>query len=703
MKTELSILQAGLLSLPFSFFLSPVFGQNGCEGADFETGDASAYELLIGNIDSDGIVTVDQPGQGTSNFMLTSGGVDPIAQSKCIVNQNLSTVAPGGGAFSLRIGDENGGKDAQKAVLKFTVTPDIAFFLLQYAVVLEDPNHEDFEQPRFEVRIFNAAGQLLPCGEYKVRASGSISGFENCGNWRVLPWTTVGFELSSYIGEDIQIELLTTDCSKGAHGGYAYFDASCQPLRIELNNYCPGDQVAILSVTEGFDEYLWNTGETTSTITVEDPIPGTVYSVTATGANGCQVILSDTLPTLVDIKMPVFDALPDTTICPNTQFTVAPTGANLENVYSVNLGYFADAFTVSPSASEQHTLIATDDFGCSSDTVGFMLTVADETIDIAGDLELCIGESTEIVILNAQEDAEYSWEPFGIAGTQLELNSPVSTQVITVFSEYAAGCSFAQEITLDVMYPFPISFNTIPDSDTLICEGEQLELSVSGMDLGNVYWGNDHQVSTYTLLVSPVENQSIPFIVFDATGCDSVTSEIYIRVETPLVPMLPIEPVCTDGPVTFDVTQSQSQSPVVYEWSHTAISSPVAVVDRAGTVRVNMSNICGAVQDSVVVVFQNLENKFYLPNAFSPNGDGINDYLKPFFYAPSSIADGYEFKVFDRWGGKIYESFNPFDKGWDGTFKGKIANSGNYSYFVFLPKGICDESYFLEGSVLLIK
>jgi len=69
----------------------------------------------------------------------------------------------------------------------------------------------------------------------------------------------------------------------------------------------------------------------------------------------------------------------------------------------------------------------------------------------------------------------------------------------------------------------------------------------------------------------------------------------------------------------------------------------------------------------------------FVPNAFTPNGDGLNDV----FPAHKFQSDGgfYQFKVFDRWGEKLWETENPAEN-WDGTVKGRIVPEGVYVYLV---------------------
>ena len=69
----------------------------------------------------------------------------------------------------------------------------------------------------------------------------------------------------------------------------------------------------------------------------------------------------------------------------------------------------------------------------------------------------------------------------------------------------------------------------------------------------------------------------------------------------------------------------------------------------------------------------------FIPNAFSPNGDGLNDVL----YVRSRILESFYFAVYSRWGQKLFETTR-FDEGWDGTFQGKPCQNGVYDYYFTL-------------------
>lgn len=280
--------KSGHLILFFLLIVQSITAQNvsSCTNSDFELGDFTGWQGQTGSCCP---VSTAPSGIIAGRHTIMSGtGTDPLT---C---DNVSVVAPGG-TYSARIGNSQVGAEAEKLSYSLTVTPTSSLFIYKYAIVLEDPGHPESEQPRFQVSIINSAGTLIDptCGEYTVVASSNLEGFETCGAVVYKDWTTVGLDLTPYLGQTITIEFATGDCTPGGHFGYAYVDAYCSPLQIAAT-YCSGSYEAVLTAPIGFT-YSWNTGETTQAINVTNPIGGQTYTCTLTSVTGCTVNISTVL------------------------------------------------------------------------------------------------------------------------------------------------------------------------------------------------------------------------------------------------------------------------------------------------------------------------------------------------------------------------------------------------------------------------
>jgi gliding motility-associated-like protein len=98
-----------------------------------------------------------------------------------------------------------------------------------------------------------------------------------------------------------------------------------------------------------------------------------------------------------------------------------------------------------------------------------------------------------------------------------------------------------------------------------------------------------------------------------------------------------------------------------------------------------------------------LPSRVFIPNAFTPGGDGVNEIFKPvcLFIAENGLGVDYNFAIYNRWGEKLYQTNNPAE-GWDGTFKGQTVMEGVYIY-TFDAVGYDRQQYHLKGSVTLMR
>lgn len=104
-------------------------------------------------------------------------------------------------------------------------------------------------------------------------------------------------------------------------------------------------------------------------------------------------------------------------------------------------------------------------------------------------------------------------------------------------------------------------------------------------------------------------------------------------------------------------------------------------------------------EDSISVVFTPLgDQQLWVPNAFTPNNDGLNDVIRPRI---TGRAGKYEFRVYNRWGGLLFLSNNPM-QGWDGTHKGEKQPLGTYVYLV-TAEGSCNGKFTYKGTFTLIR
>jgi uncharacterized protein (TIGR02145 family) len=295
---------------------TPLVLESNCENSNFSLGTWKGWNGCYGTFNKTGsppkpvLSPCEQPGYSPTRHVLKQGP-GYFDHYSC---GGLPTVFPGE-SWCARLGDTASGGHAEQLKYEITVDDETYLFVYRYAVVLESPNHTMDEQPGFKVEIQDMMGNVIDstCGLYEVYAPNCWCGDPGCevppgwvccGSPRQVywkDWTTVGMNLTSYVGQTIRIVFTTHGCCYSAHMGYAYLSAYCSYLTMQTA-MCQGDTSATLSAPPGFS-YLWHTvngdtavnGDTTSSIVVPNPTTGSTYTCVLTAVNGCSVTISQTL------------------------------------------------------------------------------------------------------------------------------------------------------------------------------------------------------------------------------------------------------------------------------------------------------------------------------------------------------------------------------------------------------------------------
>jgi hypothetical protein len=206
-----------------SGLLIPVTWTNGfvSNGNNAAVGDNTAQQTII-----------------TTNF-IDQLAIDPATMQP---DTQMTSLAPGGGFASVRIGNSVNGFGCEKITYDFTVTPRNQYFQFQFASVMEDPGHQWDMQPYFMVNFYDSAGNVLPCCNDTIWAGDPAVPYITAGNNPGIlyrRWTPLSRNLSAYIGQQVTVEFVNSDCAFGGHFGYTYVDVSC--LGTGVPNVWPGD------------------------------------------------------------------------------------------------------------------------------------------------------------------------------------------------------------------------------------------------------------------------------------------------------------------------------------------------------------------------------------------------------------------------------------------------------------------------------
>lgn len=154
--------------------------------------------------------------------------------------------------------------------------------------------------------------------------------------------------------------------------------------------------------------------------------------------------------------------------------------------------------------------------------------------------------------------------------------------------------------------------------------------------------------------------------------------------------------LCTGIPVTL---ATDPQSGVDYSWSDGTASCCITVT-TPGTYTLTATNRCGSTRDSVKIDYVKCNFCLFVPNAFTPNGDGKND---RFNILETCLINKYKLQVFNRWGQLVFTSLS-VNNSWDGTYKGHEAESGTYFYVIdAVPVDPSKGTIVLKGDLTLIR
>ncbi|MGN6803745.1 MAG: PKD domain-containing protein [Ginsengibacter sp.] len=352
------------------------------------------------------------------------------------------------------------------------------------------------------------------------------------------------------------------------------------------------------------------------------------------------------------------------------------------------------------------TAIGSSSNGCS-DTARKQIDIYPlPSLSIGGDTIVCYGSSQTLSVSGAQT---YSWSPakdLSCNNCATPIAKPDSAITYQVKGTSSKGCVSFDSVSLVVKYPFKLSFSK-PDT---LCLGRSVQLFASGTEKYSWFPStglNDAHSSSPT--ASPVTTTTYQVIGSDEKGCFSDTAYVPVKV-------FPIPEVNAGVDQTIAVGNDLQIVPKIsddvtsVEWMPTtgivSQNYPSIIVKPTQSIEytIRAKNAGGCMAEDKVSVFATCNNSnIFVPNTFSPNGDGANDIFYP---RGSGVFRILDLKVFNRWGQVVFEkaNFNANDAsaGWDGTFKGKQLAP---DVFVYMLQVVCDNNTTLtfKGNIALLR
>ena len=366
-----------------------------------------------------------------------------------------------------------------------------------------------------------------------------------------------------------------------------------------------------------------------------------------------------------------------------------------------------------PEQSTLYTLIAST--AACVDTIFQQVDVHNLSASVSGDSIICKGESSTLSInIITADNYMVEWSEY------IDFQNVISTDMVSVTVTPETSRTYYARVTTDYcvrIVPFHvtvINLEIIEYQDYLLCFENEVSLQVQcggGVPPYQFQWqlGDGETSTEQSPTFAPQHTTNYMVTVTDANGCSATAGgQIKVREGTFREPLQawcsPVEILAYHEATLFSTNYGDEYT---YQWTPAQhLETPhqpstIVVPEETTTYTVIVTDTFGcSLSDTVTikVLPVSCDMPFvFIPNSFTPNGDGVND----IFYVRSDILVECYFVVYDRWGERIFETYDQHI-GWNGTFKQKECQTGTYDYYF---KGKCMDGDELEmkGNVTLIR
>ncbi|RMG88156.1 MAG: hypothetical protein D6714_01130 [Bacteroidetes bacterium] len=461
---------------------------------------------------------------------------------------------------------------------------------------------------------------------------------------------------------------------------------------------CGVPSVTLDGKTPGVVSYLWSDGSTNPNLIVTT---SGEYWLEATDAGGCQI--RDTVEVLLK-PFPQPDLPPDTTLCDAETLHLTTSETNVTYLWSD--GSTAPALTVSAPGL---VWVELDNGGCTArDSINieyFAPLTLDAKITDVLCADNCDGQLSVAAMGGAGAPYQFDWN----TGQNKPFLDNLCPDMYEVTVTDLAECTASAQ--LPVMAPPPLEM-TLATGD-INCPGEQ-----SGfIEITNVTGGVPDYVFSIGGGVFGLETGAAGLSggdydveVMDANGC-FITQTVHLNEPDGFV-------VNAGEDAEILLGETIELRPVISPLTNQDIAwSSTELLDCPNCLRPQLTPVqsalytltvtdpeSGCFQTDSVWVFVRPVRDVFIPNAFSPNGDGNNDSFT--IFAGGAVSEIVDFEIFDRWGELVFarQNFDPNDPslGWDGTFKGQPLHPGVFTWFAKI-RYLDGVQEMRKGSVTLAK
>lgn len=477
---------------------------------------------------------------------------------------------------------------------------------------------------------------------------------------------------------------------------------------------CEGASVTLNTAYDPLSNYVWASTDPnfqpSQNPTVTPTLSMTTYSVTATNAIGCTNVGSVTIRVNPQPSLTVDG---DTTICLNFSTQLTASGS-VPGTYIWNTGQTGQNITVTPSSMTVYTVTYTPNNSVCPPIIGSV------TVNVSGvgpqvtpqsDLELCPGSQ---VILNTipppSPATTYTWTsiPPGFNFNQA-IPPPQTPDTTTEYLVTAINgqCTLMQTIKV-VVYSATL---TLPD-EVRVCAGESVNITANGSLTGTYLWSTGQTTSTITVSPTQTTTYTVEYIYGDSCLLDGAVDVIVLPSFMLTIEAEPDTNRINIGEtveLTGIVSPSQNLTNFQFAWTENGQQSVGNTESVTLTPEGNETSVAytlvatspnGCSQEARIE-FELVQPKVVVPNAFTPNNDGVNDVFR------LKVLEGtirmLQMDVYNRWGEKVFSSNEP-DAAWDGKMSdGKGAPSDVYVYYIRWERGDGALQPPFKGDVALLR
>ncbi|WP_207492637.1 PKD domain-containing protein [Aridibaculum aurantiacum] len=470
----------------------------------------------------------------------------------------------------------------------------------------------------------------------------------------------------------------------------------------------------------GITNYQWLFGDGNSS-TLQNPThtytQNGIYHIrlAITGRSGCVDTVTVPLSVIVH-NYPAAVIGGDTMACTGQQVNFVALVQSQDSVINYNWSFGNNVngagknVTTLYNAPGTYTvrLITTTINGCADTSLVQVRANVSPVVAAGADVRICRGQTAQ---LNAIGASTWLWNPLQDLSCSTCPNPVANPQFTTQYVVTGTNifqCSATDTVLVEVVQPFVL---TLSPNDT-ICTGQQTQLFASG---ASRYQWNPIAGLSSGIVANPIANPMVTteytVTARDPFNCFQSTASVIVAVgEYPTVNIgtgttvvagtqLQFDPVITNGPI-----RRYTWTPTT-DLSCTNCPKPIATINNNITYKLEVENIYGCKGSDTIEYKIRCEEEaqVYIPNAFSPDGDGVNDI---FMVRGKGLALVKYFRVFNRWGQLVFErsNFKANDplSGWDGRVNGIAANADVY---VYTAEMACTggDVYVKKGNVTLVR